>query len=119
MSGDTLGCRAYHAGAAKADGALHCPHAGPSGDGACGMTCDGFCDIAVATCKTEWPDKTACMTACAALPKAGMKYNTSMTAGNTIECRLYHLSVAATDAASAGTHCPHTAAVTKMGDPCF
>jgi len=114
MSGDTLGCRAYHASVAGSDAALHCPHAGPSGDGACGMTCDAFCDIAVKTCVTEWPDKTACMTACAAIPSAGMKYNTSFTSGNTIECRLYHLSVAATDSASAASHCPHTAAVSSV-----
>jgi hypothetical protein len=108
MAGNTLGCRVYHSGAAASDAATHCPHAGPGGDGACGSICEGFCDIAVKTCATEWPDKAACMTACAAFPAAGMKYNTSFTAGNTVECRLYHLSVAATDAASATTHCPHT-----------
>lgn len=114
MSGNTLGCRTYHSGAAKGDPGTHCPHAGPSGDGACGMTCDGFCDIAVATCKTEWPDKAACMTDCAGLKKAGMSYNTSFTSGDTIECRLYHLSVAATDAPLAAVHCPHTAKVSPV-----
>lgn len=33
--GDTVGCRDYHAGAAMADAALHCPHAGPGGGGVC------------------------------------------------------------------------------------
>jgi hypothetical protein len=54
------------------------------------------------------------MTACAAIPSNGMKYNTSFTSGNTIECRLYHLSVAASDAASATTHCPHTSVVSSQ-----
>lgn len=113
MAGNTVGCRLYHSGAAMADPMTHCAHAGPSGDGACGTICEGFCDFAVKTCATEWPDKTACMTACAALPDAMGSYNTSFTAGNSIECRLYHLSVAATDAASATTHCPHTAAISS------
>jgi hypothetical protein len=106
--GNTLGCRTYHAGAAGTDAATHCQHAGPSGGGACGKICEAFCDVATVTCKTEWPDKTACITSCEGWTPAGMAYNTSFSAGNTTECRLYHLSVAATDAASATTHCPHT-----------
>lgn len=34
-SGDTLGCREYHLGAAAMDAATHCPHAGPDGGGVC------------------------------------------------------------------------------------
>ena len=81
------------------------------------MTCDGFCDIAVATCKTEWPDKTACMTACATMKTTGKPYDATAAAAtpaDNIECRLYHLTVAATDAASAGTHCAHTALVSPV-----
>src|SRR5579859_3447076 len=42
-TGNTLGCRTYHAGLAKMDPFTHCPHAGPGGDGTCGANCDGFC----------------------------------------------------------------------------
>ena len=35
VGGDTVGCRLYHAGAAMADAATHCPHAGPGGGGVC------------------------------------------------------------------------------------
>lgn len=35
VDGDTIGCRAYHAGAAVADPDTHCPHAGPGGGGIC------------------------------------------------------------------------------------
>ncbi len=34
-SGNTLGCRIYHATAAQADAAMHCPHAGYIGGGVC------------------------------------------------------------------------------------
>jgi hypothetical protein len=81
----------------------------------CGATlCEGFCDIAVSVCSIEWPDKAACMTACALFPSAMKDYDTSITSGNTAECRLYHLSVAAPDSASAATHCAHTAAVSSQ-----
>ncbi len=50
MSGNTLGCRIYHADAAATNASLHCRHAGPGGDGACGMNCEGFCAVALGSC---------------------------------------------------------------------
>src|SRR5262245_21435906 len=38
-SGNTLGCRIYHAGAAGMDPTTHCRHAGPGGDTQCGDNC--------------------------------------------------------------------------------
>ena len=45
-AGNTVYCRAYHAGApAKADPKAHCPHAGiSSSGGVCGSACDAYCD---------------------------------------------------------------------------
>ena len=43
MTGNTLGCRIYHAGdPAKMAAATHCPHAGPGGDAISSAT-GGFC----------------------------------------------------------------------------
>ena len=114
-SGNTLSCRAYHAGAAPADAALHCPHAGPAGDGACGGNCEGFCAVAVAKCSTQFADVPTCTTACTAFPMSTAHYTDATTSGNSFACRMYHLSVAATDAASATTHCPHTTTVSAPG----
>jgi hypothetical protein len=114
-SGNTAGCRTYHAGAAKMDPPLHCPHAGPSGDGACGMDCEGFCSVVVATCPTEYKDAASCATACAGI-KNDVDYSAAVTSGDSLSCRLYHATVATTDPA---THCPHTVAATQQGDPCF
>lgn len=114
-SGNTMQCRVYHTGAAASGADLHCPHAGPSGGGACGSLCESFCSIATAVCPTEWPQENDCMTACMGWTAAGMNYNAAdYTAGNTTECRLYHLSVAASDAASATMHCPHTVAASPV-----
>jgi hypothetical protein len=117
QSGDTLGCRIYHAGAALSIGTEHCVHAGPGGDGLCGTNCEGFCSIATAICPAEWSAET-CDAMCAGIGD-DVAYSASVASGDSLACRLYHLTVAATDAASATEHCPHTVAETMAGDPCF
>ena len=109
-SGDTLGCRDYHADAAKTDAALHCAHAGPFGGDACGALCDNFCKLATATCKTEYPTAAACMTDCMGYAK--MPAYSYQATGDNYACRAYHLTAAVADAA---THCPHTG---KMSSVC-
>lgn len=120
-SGDTLGCRIYHAGAAGMDAAsatTHCPHAGPTGGdkdpkgsaGICGEPCTAFCSIAAKSCtgsNQQFTDTTACMTACQGFTADSAAYNTSDTAKNDMGCRFYHVSAASKDATSATTHCPH------------
>jgi hypothetical protein len=62
-TGDTLGCRIYHANASAgsaANATLHCPHAGPGGDLLSATTpptycsggdfCTNFCTLEIATC---------------------------------------------------------------------
>ncbi|HUJ59898.1 MAG TPA: hypothetical protein VLX92_15445 [Kofleriaceae bacterium] len=103
-SGDTLGCRIYHAMNAVTDPNTHCIHAGPSGGGVCGMPCDGFCSLVVAECPTQYPSAATCATDCAGyapLPP----YSAMVTSGDTLSCRIYHATAASTDPA---THCPHT-----------
>ena len=107
--GNTVGCRTYHAKvAAAADADLHCPHAGPTGDETCGSWCDNYCHLAMTNCQGEdaiYDDTTACMDACALLPADG---DIGATAGDSVQCRIYHLGVAgAPDMGGPGTHCPH------------
>lgn len=121
MMGNTLGCREYHGGApAMSTPATHCTHAGITGGdenvgdttpGVCGEGCDSFCTVAQAVCtggNQQWADKAACMTDCKQFPNVqNPPYSTADTGTDDFGCRAYHLSVAATDAASAMTHCPH------------
>lgn len=109
---NTLGCRTYHAGAAAMDSATHCPHAGPGGAGVCGANCEGFCSGALELCGSSFADMGACMTECAAFADT-VRYDTSQTAGNTLACRIYHLTAAGVDAAA---HCPHILAASP---PCM
>ena len=109
MSGNNLECRNYHAGAAagsQANADLHCPHAGPAGDGACGTNCQGFCGIVQAVCtgaNQQYTTPTVCETACATFGNVGGRYtNTSTQSGNNYQCRVYHVSVAANPGNSGG-----------------
>jgi hypothetical protein len=107
--GNTLGCRAYHAGAAVADPGTHCGHAGPGGGGICGDYCESFCTIAQLACtggNTVYPTSKECMFDCSMFPNTE-EYDASDTSGDTFACRLYHVTIAALDAASAATHCSH------------
>jgi hypothetical protein len=115
--GNSLGCRTYHGGMpAMGDPGTHCPHGGPLGGGVCGADeCANFCAIAVAICGEQatppYADEGACMTACMGFPGTDMvPFNTMATAGDSLACRMYHLSVASTSDANKDTHCPHIAA---------
>ena len=103
MANNTLACRSYHAEAAAMANDVHCTHAGPGGDGACGSNCEGFCGIAGKYCPEAWADTDACLTACAGFNTAE-RYDASDIAGDTFACRLYHLTAATIDPA---THCGH------------
>jgi hypothetical protein len=140
MTGDTLGCRIYHAGApSKATPKVHCIHGGPAGAqtnaaaGQCGDACTSFCSLNLATCTgtlAQYASVTTCLTACngtgpgTGFNKAnlylidGTKTPTVPPKGDSLACRLYHTTNAAIDAAAATMHCPHTGAVPAPGSPC-
>jgi hypothetical protein len=124
--GDTLGCRLYHGGAnAVSAPDVHCAHAGPTGgdkdvtdatEGMCGEGCEAFCEIALAVCtgaNVQYKDKPTCMTECKTFKADVATYSTADTATNDFGCRMYHLSVAATDPMSATAHCPHIVSLTQ------
>ncbi len=125
-SGNTLGCRLYHGGApSKGMPVMHCPHAGPNGGdkdpngtaGTCGEPCDAFCAIAQSVCtggNQQFASTNDCLTACKSFKVDVASYSTADTVTNDLGCRTYHLSVAATDAMSAKTHCPHIIAASTV-----
>lgn len=111
-SGNTAGCRLYHAnnaagGQNNAD--MHCRHAGPGGNALCGANCEGFCTIVQGACASQanppYANLAACMTACAGYNQTPT-YSAAVTSGNSFACRLYHATAAAN---APGTHCSHTA----------
>jgi hypothetical protein len=135
-SGDTVGCRLYHSGAPAATlPVTHCPHSGIAGGGMCsgpatnahGGRCGSFCKLAVALCTAgnkPFESEQDCLAKCATFTLDPTK-NELTTAGDTLNCRQYHLSAAYRDpaladggvTASANTHCPHLAPGPDAG-PC-
>ena len=127
MTGNTLGCRIYHAGApAMMAAATHCPYAGPGGDvisptaGAfCsgGDVCASFCALEIRACGSieaplpgnptdindnplfQYRNMERCISACDGFDKTH-PYST-MAVGDSLACRLYHAVKAATDPANA------------------
>lgn len=117
---NTVACRHYHAYAALGpDGPdVHCPHAGPTGDGACGTpaaddNCFSYCRILKRSCSTRFfqtflPGQTppaspvdnadtddlgTCMDTCKALPgntpASGYSVQTADKAA-ALQCRVLH-----------------------------
>ena len=112
-SGNTVRCRLHQAEEAGPQGvnepAQHCPGAGPGGQGPegevlCSENCDGFCSIMQSVCD-DYGSLEACKTACKAVPDLG-GYDTSHSAGDSVQCRLWHVSAAADEP---NPHCLHAA----------
>ncbi len=120
---DTLECRAYHAGAAMGSPDPHCFHAGPlggapgpAGDGCGTDRCAAFCNAALQVCdgnNVVWGTVADCLTDCAMFPD-NVDYSTDESGGDTLACRMYHMTVAADakvggDMTGFADHCTHIA----------
>lgn len=116
-TGDTVACRRYHIYNAVGLGDSHCDHGGAGGDGHCGTLCNSYCTMADKLCPSEFANtfglavgvlaQTSCRNQCATLigkpnpadqADLGYSVNQGKTGGNTIQCRLYHLTESGTDA---------------------
>ncbi len=107
--GNTIGCRIYHANAAFEEGAnIHCPHAGYTGGNICGTWCEVYCDMSLAICVDDnaaFSDFEDCLASCEAIAVDGTIGDVD---GDTIQCRMYHMTVAAISDSSADIHCGHS-----------
>lgn len=104
-TGNTVACRYFAATNAK-DEPDYCKGAGPGGNGVCGTDCESYCQLFPQVCpeQDEYKSPEACMEFCQALP-AQPDYDVKRDHdGDTIECRLVHVSSATVKQAE---HCPH------------
>ena len=105
--GNTRACRYDNALKAESTGEpdLHCPVAGPGGEDTCGPNCSGYCAAMQDICPGYFASYQACEASCATttdLP--GFNVSPANQIGNTVDCRLYHVSAATVDS---DEHCPH------------
>jgi hypothetical protein len=118
--GNNVECRLARAQLAQATGepASYCFSAGPGGAGVCGSDCEGFCAVMAQTC-TLMGAFEDCLPQCARVPDLSKRaeqvtYNTSVQTGDSLQCRLYHVTAATLDSV---THCSHAAGVAICSDP--
>lgn len=114
-AGPSVGCRVYHAHTAAVDhalAALHCSHAGPTGEGVCvaqsGDNCENYCLILEAACSAhdDWAGREQCVASCGVelADKGASARNpgyavTRALRGDTLYCRVRHAILALEDAA--------------------
>jgi len=117
---DNFLCRRYHvdvAGTSSSNAMTHCPHAF-MGDGQCGENCNFYCDIMQNVCLDTtaagggFATLTDCMTACQAYDSTSVDFSMPLpTVGNTLNCRIYHATVAAQGPSFSAVHCQHAGMV--------
>jgi hypothetical protein len=115
---NTVHCRLAEAKkAAGGEPEFYCPFAGPGGGDECGEDCDGYCTLMMELCTPAntgglyyYPSIGACKQECKTVPVDGASYNPTLhSAGNHIQCRLFHACSAVADP---DYHCGHA-----MGEP--
>lgn len=119
-SGNSLACRSslLQSSEAQNEPALVCQAAGRGGQSGmrpvCGSNCDAYCSLIEQVC----PDRSTelggdCAAACARVPDRFAFDVTIDRAGNTVQCRLWHVGVAAecTTEECRSRHCGHAVGV--------
>jgi hypothetical protein len=103
--GNTVACRNEQAtNAGTVEPGSSCPLAGPGGGGICGSDCDNYCTLYSEVCADFGP-WARCKDACAAMNRSGHYSSQGDYGGDTLDCRLVHLSVATTG--DKIDHCKH------------
>ncbi|MBN2529468.1 MAG: hypothetical protein JXR76_23980 [Deltaproteobacteria bacterium] len=108
ISGNSLACRDHFALEAIESAGTHCRSAGPGGNGVCGGNCESFCQLQNEICtgaNVQFNSVEACLSACATIDDS-VPYNNTIVSGNSLSCRLSHLSLAS---GSPDVHCSHLA----------
>lgn len=111
--GNTVGCRIFHSLLAAEQPDPHCLHAGPSGDGTCGASCENFCAIALGACTGDnsvWPNAEACLADCQMF-NPEPPYSASQNDADTFSCRMFHATLASLQP---DLHCGHIALVSPV-----
>jgi hypothetical protein len=121
VAGNTVECRLARAQLAERTGEAsnYCSSAGPGGGGACGEDCEGYCTLMAETCPSALGTFEACLPVCADVPDlsgppSNVVYNTSVQDGNSLQCRLFHVTAATLDPIA---HCVHAAGLAPCAEP--
>ncbi len=113
---NTVECRAQKAAIAVTtkEPASDCPSAGPFGIGACGSTCEAYCSLLAQLCPAEVAAVTDCTQSCKALAESKVYDLSKLTSGDTLECRIHYLTLAAGDP----EQCKNASVLPRPGSAC-
>ncbi|MGE0323999.1 MAG: hypothetical protein AB7S68_16925 [Polyangiaceae bacterium] len=116
-SGDSVECRVRQARLAASTGepAVHCPNAGPGGNGACGTNCESYCMLFAKACPDDADLVLDCPASCQGLKDRGALDVELDHGGDTLQCRLVHTSSALVDPI---VHCSHAQLAPIAGEWC-
>ncbi|MGC4090403.1 MAG: hypothetical protein QM756_21500 [Polyangiaceae bacterium] len=122
-SGNTLSCRSQRALSISAgEEATVCQVAGPASASPCTSQCESYCHLLLAACPARAQmlglSEEECLRQCPALkPTGDFNATDEYVKGDTLSCRIYHLSVAAL---LPEQHCLHAFPVPKSpSEPCL
>lgn len=106
---NSVQCRLRAATIAKDEVPHYCPIAGPGGNGSCGSNCESLCALRESVCAgfTKTPE-AACLKECSSLEDLqtfSVDLSQDQYQGPHVQCRLYHVSAAASD--DPEQHCLH------------
>lgn len=86
----------------------NCVSAGPMGL-SCGGACNNYCEQIERYCPEEFEKMADCVDECRDIPRADIPYTDDFGAGNTLECRVYHVQLAVLQQPNRLVHCGHAA----------
>jgi hypothetical protein len=85
----------------------HCRYAGPGGHERCGDNCEAYCSLLEQSCANEFGEMEDCAQICGGMRDRGRIDVDTDHEGNTVQCRLVHVSSATV---LPETHCRHSRA---------
>jgi hypothetical protein len=113
-----VACRDVQAiNAGRGEPKAYCPFAGPGGGKECGPDCESYCMLYADTCGDVSPPLDNCLSACATLRRSTQFNAISDHDGDTLDCRLVHVSTATANPGYHDEHCPHARLVPPTS-PC-
>ncbi len=102
---NTLACRLSAAKQATSEPDVYCQQAGPGGATQCGPSeCDNYCSFFSKVCPDLAATQPSCSASCQGLRDKGSLNSEVDHEGDTLQCRLVHVSAATGDPVA---HCPH------------
>lgn len=120
---NTLSCRMERL-RTETEEAIVCPEVGPGGNGTCGDDCEALCTLRQDVCsgiegqqnQGDIQDERTCLEQCRLLHDDSTFDASRDLAGDTLQCRLVHISEAAISQELASSHCAHTQTIPVSGE---